>query len=309
MLRSDHIRVDPAYLDGLRACGLDRVESVLARDDGRIAAWSRTTDTLRVVAGEDRPGFYVKRYYYTSWGKRVRGAFRGTFLGLHRGQAEFRLLNEMRLLGLPAVRPVAYGSQRVGHFVRACFLITEEVPDARNLTAFARDVTTGRQTLRHGQRMLIAQRFARQVAELHAAGFAHGQLFWRNVLLRFGPTGDPEFFFLDVRPRHGGRHLGRLRRWWVHELAHLAASALPFTTRSERMRFLAEYFGARRLPPDIKRHIRKIDFLAQRWRQHERQRIKMNGLFDEWNRQLEAEGAQLSPSPDQSAATTLGAPS
>lgn len=309
MLQSDHIRVDPAYLDELRACGLDRVENVLARDAGRVAAWSRTTDTLRVAGAEDRPGFYVKRYYYTSWSKRVRGTFRGTFFGLHRGQAEFRLLNEMRLLGLPAVRPVAYGSRRAGHFVRACFLITEEVPDARNLTTFARDVATGRQTLRHGQRMLITQRFAHQVAELHAAGFAHGQLFWRNVLLRFGPTGEPEFFFLDVRPRRGGRRLGRPRRWWVHELAHLAASGLPFTTRSERMRFLVEYFGARRLPPDIKRHIREIDRLAQRWRQHERQRIKMNDLFDEWNRQLEAEGAQLSPNPDESAATALGAPS
>jgi hypothetical protein len=294
MLYTDHIYVDCAYRQALHACGVERVESVLTRAAGRVAAWSRTTDTLYLANPQGGPGLYIKRYYYPTWRKRLRGTLRGTFFGLHRGQAEFRLLNAMRLLGLPAIRPVAYGSRRVGHFVAACFLISEEVPDACNLTTFARDVKSGRATLSHDQRALLVRRFARQIAELHAAGFAHGQLFWRNVLLRFGPTGEPEFFFLDVRPRRGGRHIGRISRWWLAELAHLAASAVPFTTRSERMRFLVEYFGARRLPPDIKRHIREIDRLAQRWEKHERQRIKMNDLFEEWNQLLEAENGQHS---------------
>ena len=183
MLYTDHIRIDPAYRDRLRAGALDRVGDVLARTAGRIAAWSRTTDTLHVAGVDGDPGFYVKRYYYATWRRRLRGTFRGTFFGLHRGRAEFRLLNEMRSLGLPAVRPVAYGSRRAGHFVAACFLITEEVPGARNLTTFARDVITGREPLDGDLRTLLLRRLAQQVAELHAAGFAHGQLFWRNVKL------------------------------------------------------------------------------------------------------------------------------
>ena len=293
MLQTDHIRIDPAYREQLCACSLDRVERVLARCAGRVAAWSRTTDSLYVSARPERPGFYVKRYYYPNWRQRLRGVLRGTFFGMHRGQAEARLLDEMRLLGLPAVRPVAYGARRAGHFVTACFLITEEVPEACNLTTFARDVSAGRRTLRHDQRKRIVCRFADEVVRLHAAGFAHGQLFWRNVLIRFGLSGEPEFFFLDVRPRHGGRRLGRGRRWWLRELSCLTASALPFTTRSERMRFLVEYVGARRLPSEIKQGIREIDRLARRWRRHERKRIKMNDLFDEWNRQLDAEDARL----------------
>jgi hypothetical protein len=150
-------------------------------------------------------------------------------------------------------------------------------------------VETGRETLPYDQRAPAVDRLAWQVAELHAAGFAHGQLFWRNVLIRFTSPGGPEFFFLDVRPRRGGRRLGRSSGWWVHELGQLAASALPFTTRSERMRFLVRYFGARRLSADIKQRIREIDRLAGRWEKHERQRIKMNGLFDEWNRKLTEE--------------------
>jgi hypothetical protein len=294
MLHTDHIRIDPAYREGLRACALNRVEDVLTRTAGRVAAWSRTTDTVHVVGVDGDPGFYVKRYYYATWRRRLRGTLRGTFFGVHRGQAEFHLLNEMRLLGLPAVRPVAYGSRRVGHFVAACFLITEEVPGTRNLTTFARDVITGREPLGFAARALLVRRLARQVAELHAAGFAHGQLFWRNVLVRTQPSGEPEFFFLDIRPRRGGRRLTRGGRWWVQELGHMAASARPFTSRSERMRFLVEYHGTRRLSPDVKRQIREINRLALRWQSHERQRIKMNDLFEEWNRQLEAEQQRTS---------------
>jgi len=292
MLHTDHMRMDPAYRDALRECGLDRVGLLLARIGQRVAAWSRTTDTVHVPCEGGGPGFYLKRYFYPRWRNRIRGLFRGTFFGLHRGEAEFRLLNEMRALGLPAVRPVAHGVRRIGHFVAACFLITEEVPGAVNLTTFAREVASGRQPLDFAQRVALVRRLAQQVAAIHAAGFAHGQLFWRNVLVRPDPSGEPEFFFLDVRPRRGKRRLGRPVTWWMEELAQLEASALPFTTRVDRMRFLAEYFGARRLPPVIKAQIREIDRLARRWRRHEKQRIKMNDLFEEWNRQLAAELAR-----------------
>ncbi len=289
MLHTDHMRIDPAYREALRAAGLDRVAHVLGRTDGRVAAWSRTTETLYVPGPGDRPGFYVKRYYYRAWDKRLRGALRGTFVGPHRGLAEYRLLREMRHLGLPAVRPVACGTRRVGHFVVVSFLITEEVPGARNLTSLACDVQAGRCAVSPELRRAIARRLARQVARMHAAGFAHGQLFWRNTLIRFDLTGQPEFFFLDVRPRRGGRHMARRPRWWLTELAHLAASALPFSTRTERLRFLHEYYGARRLSPNLKQHYREIDRLAQRWVGHERKRIRMNDLFEKWNRDLLAE--------------------
>ena len=101
MLQTDTFRLDEAYRDALAACGLSRVSEVLARTDGRVAAWSRTTDTVHVRSPNGAPGFYIKRYYYSSWRRRARGAFRGTFFGMHRGQAEYRLLREMRSLDCP----------------------------------------------------------------------------------------------------------------------------------------------------------------------------------------------------------------
>ena len=297
MIHTDHMRIDPAYLQRMHACGLDSVERVLSRTEGRVAAWSRSTETLYVSCADGEPGFYVKRYYYAAWNKRIRGMFRGTFFGKHRGQAEFQLLCEMRGLGLPTIRPVAYGARRIMHFVTACFLITEEVPAARNLTAFAGDVREGRIQLTHADRRRVMDRLAKQVAELHAARFAHGQLFWRNILIRFDPIDQPEFFFLDVRPRHGGRQIGRKGRWWLHDLCHLAVSALPFTTRVEQVRFLKAYFKARHMSPNLNHYLHEIARLSRRWTKHERQRIKMNNLFEDWNRQLQIEDAKTTDPP------------
>ena len=293
MFQTDSIRIDEAYRDALAATGLARVDDVLARSDGRIAAWSRTTDTVLVPGSNGAPGFYVKRNYYSSWRRRLRGSFRGTFFGMHRGHAEYRLLNEMRRLGLPAVRPVAHGTRRVGHFVAASFLITEEVPGAQNLTMFARDVATGRKEISDRRRARLVRVLAREVARVHMTGYAHGQLFWRNVLLRFGPGDEPEFYFLDMRPRHAGRHLGRAPRWWVGELAQMSASALPFTTGAERLRFLSEYFSIRNARLDVREVANDINRMARRWEDHERQRIKMSDLFDTWNRELDAEDARF----------------
>jgi hypothetical protein len=299
-MHTDHIRTDPAYSEALRACGLDRVEAVLTRLHGRVAAWSRTTDTLYVPGPDGGPGFYLKRYYYRRWRNRVRGMFRGTFFGTHRGETEFRTLGQMRALGIPAVRPVAYGSRRVGHFVTACFLITEEVPQAANLTSFACDAATGVRTVGPAQRRAMARQLAHQVSEMHAVGFSHGQLFWRNVLVRTGPHGEPEFFFLDAHPAKPWQRFSRPLRWWQSELAHVAASATPFTSRTERLRFARHYFGVERLTPELKCQVREVVHDARRWRRHEAQRIKMSNLFDDWNRQLESERADATaaaPSP------------
>jgi hypothetical protein len=285
MLESDRLRVDPAYRAVLAACGLDRVEKILACVDGRIAAWSRTTDTTYVPGPPNQPGFYVKRYLYPTWIKRVRTMLRGTFLGTHRGQAEYGTLESMRAAGISAVRPVAFGARRVAHFVAACFLITEEVPEATNLTTFAHQVKCGTRPLSPRARRAMVDGLARQVSHMHELGFSHGQLFWRNILIRVNFDHSPEFFFLDAAPRRW-RRVASNQPWWQRELSHLAVSAFPFTTRADRLRFLLRYFNAPRLTSELKAQARQIAAGAAPWQRHEAQRIKMNGLFDEWNREL-----------------------
>ncbi|MEW6252440.1 MAG: lipopolysaccharide kinase InaA family protein [Planctomycetota bacterium] len=305
MLYTEHIHMDPPYRARLRACGLDTVAKVLARVDGRVAAWSRTTDTLFVPGPDGAPGFYVKRHFFPTWAKRLRGALRGTFFGRHRGLAETQALGQMRWVGVPAVRPVAYGARRVLHFLAACFLITEEVPGAVNLTTFADDVRHGRRTLTPGQRRALRTTLAEQLAHMHLAGCSHGNLFWRNLLVRYGPDGRPEFFFLDPQPLHSWERLSPGSGWWLRELAQVMASALPFTTPGERLRFLRRYLGDDHAPEELRRQLLQIERLASGWRRHEERRIRMNGLFEVWNRQLAAE---LSRAADASSDTAFAPP-
>lgn len=287
MLR-DTMHIERPYREALRSAGLDRVDGILGQVDGSVAAWSRTTDTV-FIAAPGGTGFYLKRYYYPRWRNRLRGMLRGTLLGLHRGEAEARLLLQMRRLGLPSVRPAAWGCRRSGPFVSASFLITEAVPHAVNLTTFARAVQERRTRLRPAARQAIAAALGREVALLHEADFSHGQLFWRNILIRFGPAGAPEFFFLDARPRRARHTVVSGDRWWIEELGQVLVSALPFTTRAERMRFACAYFGARRLTHSVKEILRETVQHANRWRVHESQRIHMNDLFEAWRRQLARE--------------------
>jgi len=289
MVYTEHMRIDPAYRAALRRVGLDSVARVLACTDGRVVAWSRSTETLLVPGVDNMPGFYVKRYYFARWANRLRGFFRGTFFGMHRGQAEYRALNALREAGIPAVRAVAYGERRIGHFLTACFLITEEVPDAVDLTHYALRLADGRIVLTRAQRHRLIRTLATQLAALHAAGLSHGNLFWRNILVRSGPDGNPEFFFLDAHPLRAWERLGRGATWWCRELAQVAVSALPFTTRAERLRFMRHYCECARLPAALKSHLRQIGALAEAWRRHEDRRIRMQCLFERWNEQLALE--------------------
>lgn len=288
------MRVDPAYRERLRACGLVTVGDVLSRVEGRVAAWSRTTDTLHVPSPDGGPGFYIKRHFYPTWSKRVRGMFRGTFFGMHRGQAEYSALESMRAVGVPAVRAVAWGARRSGHFLVACFLITEEVPDAQNLTTFAGAVQAGRVALSFERRRAMIYALAQQIALMHAAGCSHGNLFWRNILVRDGPDGRPEFFFIDAQPLRLWKRWNPVGGWWLRELAQVTVSAMPFTTRAERLRFVRQYLDGTRPSAELKAHFRQIEILADGWRKHEERRIRMNSRFDEWNRQLAEETRRAS---------------
>ncbi len=289
--RQDSMRVDPAYEAALLRCGLNTVELALARVEGRVVAWSRTTDTLFITGCGCCPGFYLKRYFYPRWRNRLRGMMRGTLLGPHRAAAEYATLDEMRRIGVSVVRPVACGARRVGPLLSACFLITEAVPHARNLTTFARDVLSRRERLSPALQSAATKRLARQVALMHARGVRHGQLFWRNIVIRTDPLGEPEFFLLDARPRWS--MLARLFRRSTCEadLAQLAVSAEPFASRAMAVRFLREYARVRGMTGDLRQTIRSVAGLTPRWRRHEQKRVHMNDLFDNWNRRLSLERA------------------
>lgn len=288
MIAWDLLRIDPAFRGRLRAYQLDSVSKLLAQTEGRVAAWSRTTETLHIPSRDHLPGFYLKRYYFPQWSKRFRAALRGTFFGLHRGHAEYLALAALRWRGVAAIRPVAYGCRLVAGFVSVSVLITEETPEARNMTSVAQD---GASPLVQSvaARRSATRSLAALVSAMHAADVSHGNLFWRNILHRCTPAGDSEYFLLDAQLAPPLRGFFGAQDWWRGELAQLLVSAMAFTTRSDRLRFARVYFNARRLNAEIKAHVRACTALAETMRLHEERRVRLNACFDGWRARLAEE--------------------
>ena len=66
----------------------------------------------------------------------------------------------------------------------------------------------------------------------------------------------------------------------------MAASAMPFTDRCDRIRFARGYYGMRRIVRELHDELKEVERLAMRFQRHEAQRIKMNDRFDLWNQVL-----------------------
>ena len=288
---TDRIWIHPAYRDALREMRLDTVAGVLDRTAGRVVAWSRTTDALHVSGDNGAHGVFVKRYLTPKWSKRFGHLVRGAALGRHRARSEHIALDALQQAGVNVVRPIAFGSRRVAGLLAASFILTEATPRALNLTTFAQCVESKVVNLPPPARHAAICELAGLVRHMHDVGCEHGNLFWRNILIRQRPDGSHEFFLLDPEPRgRWGAIAPREAR--LRELAQLAASAEPFTTRTDRLRFMRAYTGAGRAAENAAL-VESIWRLAQTHRAHEQRRIRFNRLFDTWSRRLTEESASV----------------
>ncbi len=277
---TDRITIDPPFRERLRTAGLDSVSAALDTCGDHLAAWSRTSDTIRVDLA-DGGALYLKRYHYRRWKPRLRCAFRGTFFKASRARSEYRTLKLMRSLGIHAVRPVAYGERRLLHFVRSCFLITEGVPNAMPLSAFIQSFSDRRESVQAVRlRREILCSLARQVRHMHQAGFIHRDLFWRNVLIRWLPDDRFEFYFLDASVGKRVRFMQRRQEKVVHDIAAMGALAPAFCSKADQLRFLLEYLDTKKLDGQKHRWLRRIQTESSQLRESELQRMHRGMVFN-----------------------------
>jgi tRNA A-37 threonylcarbamoyl transferase component Bud32 len=283
----DTLYIDPAYADVLTRAELDTVQRVIECEGDRLAAWSRTTDSIQVFL-DSGACVFVKRYHYHRWKNRLKGMLRGTLFGLSRVRAEFRALEAMRSLGIQAVRPVAYGERRSLHFVHSCFLITEAVPGSISLATYAQQFARENldpRSFRMRKRILTG--LAQQVRHMHERGFVHGDLFWRNILIRIFDEETCEFYFLDACLGHKIWRKGRDRRDIVNDLAGLTAIAPAFCTRTDMMRFAKVYLGRKRLEKSDADWMNRVANRSMAYRKHEALRLRLNEVFNLHVRDIE----------------------
>lgn len=219
--------------------------------EGELIARSPLSRVLRVSLDGRR--YYVKRYV----GDRVN-PLRNWF-GL-RGlllkppvQKEWENLLAFRTWGIPTAYLAAYGQQRRGgRFVRGA-LITAELPDTADMAQMARESDA---RLKDGRWVAaVSRQLASATRAMHAAGFAHNDLKWRNLLVdRHDP---PRLYFIDCPA-------GSF--WWgpffeyrrIKDLACLDKVAKYQLSRTQRLRFYLDYVQRRRLTAADRKVVGKV---------------------------------------------------
>lgn len=131
------------------------------------------------------------------------------------------ITEEIRKRGVPTVHVVAALCHRAwGPFYRG-ELITEEIPEARDLVSFFLGLGKVPSNKECNLRREAVRRAGRAVRLMHDRGICHGDLNLRNLLVQTARHGDPEVYIIDfdrskirksLSTRHRMRNLLRLNR-------------------------------------------------------------------------------------------------
>jgi RIO-like serine/threonine protein kinase len=198
---------------------------------------------------QDGVVLYIKKYVRS-------GKFLRKYIGRSRVRAEWENLHVFDALGIPTPPLVAWGEERHAfRFVRGA-LVTAEVPYAINLL----DLFHARSPWifeREKFRLLAAQ-IADYTRRLHEAGFAHGDLNWRNILVSQDPALTvPQVYFFDSP---AGRYWSWpfLEHRITKDLALLEKVARRGLSLRWRLWFYHQYTGRKKMTAADKRRLRRI---------------------------------------------------
>lgn len=237
--------VDDALQDALRSAGLDSYDDFLHCALGEIVHQSSTTLTRRIVLrhADFADSLYLKTYRPGL----LHGWTRSRPL---REGRNYLILRDRCAISVPDV--IAFGSRRSFGRWRDGFILTRAVPNAYSLDR----LTNCAGPLR---RYLLDQTSA-LVSQMHAAGFYHIDLQWRNLLVSDDDTDAPKVYVIDSS--RGGLRCWRILREHgrLRDLSSLSKEARHRLTPREQLRWLRTYLGVRRFTPPHRALIRTIRY-------------------------------------------------
>lgn len=141
------------------------VEKILNAPDQFLAQGQvlNPSHDSKVTAGE---GYVLKRFRYRKWSNRCKDALRGS-----RGVRCFWHALVLESIGIATARPIGAAERRRLGVARCSYFLMAEVPGARTLAEW------------RGDQRLATIRLADLIANLHSAGFFHGDLKDGHILL------------------------------------------------------------------------------------------------------------------------------
>ncbi|MDC0068706.1 lipopolysaccharide kinase InaA family protein [Gammaproteobacteria bacterium] len=233
--------------------------SLLNLEEGVLVESANGSEVWRVSvfdSGGVERVLYLKKYFVHNF-KRLRSEFlKGAFFGRSKAKREFDNLERLRGFDIDVTSPVAFGEERsLGRLTR-CFLMTEEVPESRNLDeVLMKELPAMPAKLAKSARQALIVRLAEATRKMHRNGFVHRGFFFRNILIS-GNRFNRIFVFDAPRGRKWpGWLLGRKPE---KDLATIDSAATVFFRQTERLRFYLKYYEIERLTPKHKLNIARI---------------------------------------------------
>ncbi|MFQ5424633.1 MAG: lipopolysaccharide kinase InaA family protein [Phycisphaerae bacterium] len=166
------LEIEAPFREALRAAGLDRFDAMMTVAGGPPTSRHRYRETLPLeVSVDGRPrAFFLKRVFKVPPRHAIAPLFR-----FHRGfsqpSLEWHMLAALRDAGIPAMRRVAFGEERVAGRPRAAFLLVEAVPWEATLEHWLVPGFPRPAVLSAARRRRLLYEIGRLIRRLHAAGF------------------------------------------------------------------------------------------------------------------------------------------
>jgi len=197
--------------------------------------------------------YFIKRYH--RWGSSLlRKWFRS------RVRNEWENLIYFSRIGIPTPSLLAYGECRSWGTYQKGYLITEAVPEGKDLEAIAKEPHP--LFLEREWRKAAIRQVALHLQLLHREGFTCHDLKWRNILATL--TSLPTVYFFDCPL---GRHRSAFSKHHgvLKDLATLDKWAKQYLSRTDRLRFYFMYQNLRTLREKDRKIIGKInDFFSRK---------------------------------------------
>jgi len=277
-LRAGPVLVNRDYINLLTQLPVRNIREAMTADLGErldkpgLQCWRRR-DRLRVqnLMGQERV-LYLKRFVLPPLKAQIERMLSGS---LWHGTAwvEWKNIRRLNALGVPTMRAAVYAEKMAGPWELGSLLCTDQVPGESLEKWLPRCWETIARVRGLGWRRQVIEQLARIVRRLHDSRLCHRDLYTCHVFVDVDQEGGTRFSLIDLQRMI--RPILRRRRWWIKDLAALAASApTDCITRTDRLRFLLAYLRQDNLDPRARRWWYDVQAKAARMMRHHETRMK-----------------------------------
>ncbi len=263
------IEIFPCYKQAFLEKDLETFEQLMRLTSNSVFKSNRHRSVVKFSLWFDdqETDFFCKRHFKPENKDKWRDLF-ALHWPLSDGKQELENISRLSALGIPTMKPAAWGEEEGVGFNRKSFLVTQSLGNLPRLEDYLREKYAGKLNPKQSRekRNLILQ-VAELAQKFHAAHLCHRDFYCGHLLVETQKSGSPILYLIDLQRVRQHRYLRR--RWQTKDLAALNFTADPkAVSKTDRLRFFLAYTGSKRLTPSLKRWIGQIERRTQKSARH-----------------------------------------